>query len=377
MKHSIKSLLKYIVNNWADFKDYKILTNSQINNKARIQQISTSEIINIEPSDFGFASLGQNLEFEENELLQAKEKFQNMVLNTNNIKSFTLKTLLQEILKDNDKFEVMTNSVKGGFSRVRKISDKSSYNFHPRKFGFSNLDEIKDFSKNDFDELKEKVLNSLKSKISETMQKNQEKTVSYNIKSLLQEIYKDSDFMVIDNSNEENVARLKYKFNTQIIKINPAKFGFKSISENKDFTQSEFENIKTKFLEFTKNKDLKEYSFEIRNLLINYDFGINEILNLKDNGIRLGSLNKIIIGATELAIQKHCTDIKITKPVILGMSFKSNLDVSNHSYMFKIIEDCLVNAKILEDDSNKFVKAIYIEKHTDGDAAVIVKIKEI
>ncbi|MBQ7270171.1 MAG: hypothetical protein IJR18_00585, partial [Campylobacter sp.] len=369
MKHSIKSLLKYILNSWTDFKDYKILTNSQINNKARIQKISTSEIINIEPSDFGFASLGQNLEFEENELLQAKEKFQNMILNTNNIKSFTLKTLLQEILKDNDKFEVMTNSVKGGFSRVRKISDKSSYNFHPRKFGFSNLDEIKDFSKNDFDELKEKVLNSLKSKISETMQKNQEKTVSYNIKSLLQEIYKDSDFMVMDNSNEENVARLKYKFNTQIIKINPAKFGFKSISENKDFTQSEFENIKTKFLEFTKNKDLKEYSFEIRNLLINYDFGINEILNLKDNGIRLGSLNKIIIGATELAIQKHCTDIKITKPVILGMSFKSNLDVSNHSYMFKIIEDCLVNAKILEDDSNKFVKAIYIEKHTDGDAA--------
>ena len=59
------------------------------------------------------------------------------------------------------------------------------------------------------------------------------------------------------------------------------------------------------------------------------------------------------------------------------MSFKSNLDPSNHSYIFKVIEYCLVNAKIIEDDSEKFIKAIWIEKHTDGDAAVIVKIKEI
>ena len=59
------------------------------------------------------------------------------------------------------------------------------------------------------------------------------------------------------------------------------------------------------------------------------------------------------------------------------MSFKSELDVTNHLYVFKIIEDRLVEKGIIKNDDDTIVKEITLKKHTDGGAAVIVKIKEI
>ena len=69
--------------------------------------------------------------------------------------------------------------------------------------------------------------------------------------------------------------------------------------------------------------------------------------------------------------------IEFTNPVKIEMSFKSELDVTNHLYVFKIIEDRLVEKGIIKNDDDTIVKEITLKKHTDDDAAVIVKIKEI
>lgn len=63
-------------------------------------------------------------------------------------------------------------------------------------------------------------------------------------------------------------------------------------------------------------------------------------------------------------------------PVKLKMSFKSKLDVSNHSYLFKLIEDSLVKLGVLQDDTDKFVKQDILQKQNDFEG-VIVEIEEM
>lgn len=49
-------------------------------------------------------------------------------------------------------------------------------------------------------------------------------------------------------------------------------------------------------------------------------------------------------------------------PVSIKMQFNSRLDVSNHGYLFKMIEDCIVEFGIIKDDSDKFVKESVMTK---------------
>lgn len=64
------------------------------------------------------------------------------------------------------------------------------------------------------------------------------------------------------------------------------------------------------------------------------------------------------------------------KPVHLKMSFKSKLDVSNHTYLFKMIEDSLVKCGLLKNDNDKYVKRITLEKQKEFDG-VIVEVEEM
>lgn len=64
------------------------------------------------------------------------------------------------------------------------------------------------------------------------------------------------------------------------------------------------------------------------------------------------------------------------KPVKLTMSFCSKLDVSNHSYLFKLIEDSLVKCGLLKDDTDKFVKEIVMKKQKEF-KGIIVEIEEV
>lgn len=59
------------------------------------------------------------------------------------------------------------------------------------------------------------------------------------------------------------------------------------------------------------------------------------------------------------------------KPVTIKMSFKSRLDVSNHSYLFKIIEDVLKECKVITDDTEKYVNKCIIAKQKEFNGVIV------
>ena len=67
--------------------------------------------------------------------------------------------------------------------------------------------------------------------------------------------------------------------------------------------------------------------------------------------------------------------IKFDKPVEIEMQFNSRLDVSNHAYIFKMIEDAIKERGIIEDDTDKYVKKCVMQKQDVFDG-VIVCVKE-
>lgn len=64
------------------------------------------------------------------------------------------------------------------------------------------------------------------------------------------------------------------------------------------------------------------------------------------------------------------------KPVLIKMAFNSGLDVSNHGYLFKLIEDGLVKCGVIQNDSYKYVQCniMTLQKAFKG---VIVEVEEI
>lgn len=107
---------------------------------------------------------------------------------------------------------------------------------------------------------------------------------------------------------------------------------------------------------------------------------------MKING-KLG-LNKIYAGVHWAVRSKDKENMRLLvrsvvglrqaykKSVHLKMSFKSRLDVSNHAYLFKLIEDSLVKCGLLKDDTDKYVGKITLEKQKEFDG-VIVEVEEM
>lgn len=100
------------------------------------------------------------------------------------------------------------------------------------------------------------------------------------------------------------------------------------------------------------------------------------------------SLNKIYAGVhwsvrakdKEYIIQlvRSVTGIRkpFEKPVLIKMAFNSGLDVSNHGYLFKLIEDSLVKCRVIQNDSYKYVQCniMTLQKAFKG---VIVEVEEL
>ena len=68
-------------------------------------------------------------------------------------------------------------------------------------------------------------------------------------------------------------------------------------------------------------------------------------------------------------------EIKFSVPVEIEMQFNSRLDVSNHAYIFKMIEDAIKERGIIEDDTDKYVKKCVMRKQ-DVFNGVIVWVNE-
>lgn len=67
--------------------------------------------------------------------------------------------------------------------------------------------------------------------------------------------------------------------------------------------------------------------------------------------------------------------VKFDAPVCIEMNFCSRLDVSNHAYLFKMIEDALKELKIIKDDTDKYVKKVVMSKQNEF-KGVIVRVSE-
>lgn len=112
--------------------------------------------------------------------------------------------------------------------------------------------------------------------------------------------------------------------------------------------------------------------FEIPLEITSKDWGLNKIyagihwnIRSKDKDY-ITTLVRSIVG-----IKKA-----FERPVSIKMSFNSGLDVSNHAYLFKMIEDALVKCKVINDDTDKYVKSITMEKQKEF-KGVIVEVEEI
>ena len=112
--------------------------------------------------------------------------------------------------------------------------------------------------------------------------------------------------------------------------------------------------------------------FEIPLKITSKDWGLNKIYS----GIHWNIRSKDKDYITTLV--RSIVGIKKTfeRPVSIKMSFNSGLDVSNHAYLFKMIEDALVKCKLINDDTDKYVKSITIEKQKEF-KGVIVEVEEI
>ena len=62
------------------------------------------------------------------------------------------------------------------------------------------------------------------------------------------------------------------------------------------------------------------------------------------------------------------------KPVALTFRYNSRLDLSNHSYLAKMIEDALKGV-VIEDDSRRYVRGFY-QEFWEGEG-VQVEVEEI
>ncbi|MDU7070063.1 hypothetical protein [Campylobacter ureolyticus] len=63
--------------------------------------------------------------------------------------------------------------------------------------------------------------------------------------------------------------------------------------------------------------------------------------------------------------------IKFNNPVEIEMLFNSRLDVSNHAYVFKMIEDAIKELGIIKDDTDKYVKKCTMLKQRVFDGIVV------
>ena len=64
--------------------------------------------------------------------------------------------------------------------------------------------------------------------------------------------------------------------------------------------------------------------------------------------------------------------VKFNAPVCIEMSFCSRLDVSNHAYLFKMIEDALKGLKIIKDDTDKYVKKAVMGKQNEFEGVIVI-----
>lgn len=127
--------------------------------------------------------------------------------------------------------------------------------------------------------------------------------------------------------------------------------------------------IKISFLKKSASEPGEGVLARVRIPLLMENFGLNDILSSKSN---YQMAKKMVRTIADLYIAKDLRGVHIDVPVRLEMGFKSGIsDVSNHAFIFKLVEDSLVNNGVIDDDNADIVREIKLFKQDVFDGVLV------
>lgn len=201
--------------------------------------------------------------------------------------------------------------------------------------------------------------------------------------ALLEFILKDCSMYKIFNGNHKCTIVSNANFS---YKLYPQEHGFKNYGEIKKLNNDEIVVIQNDIFEILgiKKKD-KIYSYRLFIDLKGNEISLNDITEFLHSK-KAKQCKKIfdIKNKIEKQLNKYIANERhykqkvpeFTEPVVIKMSFKSGIsDISNHTFMFKILEDCLVKNGLIRDDDSEWVKEIIIDKQ-DWFEGVVITIRD-
>ncbi len=127
--------------------------------------------------------------------------------------------------------------------------------------------------------------------------------------------------------------------------------------------------IKISFLKKSASEPGEGVLARVRIPLLMENFGLNDILS---STASYQMAKKMVRTIADLYIAKDLRGVHIGVPVRLEMGFKSGIsDVSNHAFIFKLIEDSLVKNGVIDDDNADIVREIKLFKQDVFDGVLV------
>ena len=127
--------------------------------------------------------------------------------------------------------------------------------------------------------------------------------------------------------------------------------------------------IKISFLKKSVSEPGEGVLARVRIPLLMENFGLNDILS---STASYQMAKKMVRTIADLYIAKDLRGVHIGVPVRLEMGFKSGIsDVSNHAFIFKLIEDSLVKNGVIDDDNADIVREIKLFKQDVFDGVLV------
>ena len=127
--------------------------------------------------------------------------------------------------------------------------------------------------------------------------------------------------------------------------------------------------IKISFLKKSASEPGEGVLARVRIPLLMENFGLNDILS---STASYQMAKKMVRTIAYLYIAKDLRGVHIGVPVRLEMGFKSGIsDVSNHAFIFKLIEDSLVKNGVIDDDNADIVREIKLFKQDVFDGVLV------
>ena len=127
--------------------------------------------------------------------------------------------------------------------------------------------------------------------------------------------------------------------------------------------------IKISFLKKSASEPGEGVLARVRIPLLMENFGLNDILS---STASYQMAKKIVRTIADLYIAKDLRGVHIGVPVRLEMGFKSGIsDVSNHAFIFKLVEDSLVKNGVIDDDNADIVREIKLFKQDVFDGVLV------